>query len=151
MCRSVPFYDGANLCMFICIAKFHVYVDVAFKAYYCCIDHISRETFCRYIWRLRYFIYGLCFISDECRLCDFTHGQIWLPDTANCHMFYLCEKVKVGEYRKQHMTCGDLWWKQEIHTCVRSPPEGCDVNVAVNTYVAPSTSEGEQERWSKLY
>ncbi|KAK2175222.1 hypothetical protein NP493_743g03045 [Ridgeia piscesae] len=86
-------------------------------------------------------INGMACELDECRLCDFTHGQIWLPDTANCHMFYLCEKVKVGEYRKQHMTCGDLWWKQDIHTCVRSPPEGCDVNVSVNIYVTPSTTE----------
>ncbi|KAI0239671.1 hypothetical protein LSAT2_009633 [Lamellibrachia satsuma] len=81
-----------------------------------------------------------CHVYD-CYLCDFTKGQIWLPDRQNCHMFYVCEPIGYLKYRKHHMTCGELWWQQDIHTCVRSPPEGCDVTVDVVTYAAPSTSE----------
>ncbi|KAI0222915.1 hypothetical protein LSAT2_025828 [Lamellibrachia satsuma] len=56
-------------------------------------------------------------------------------------MFYVCEPIGYLKYRKHHMTCGELWWQQDIHTCVRSMPEGCDVTVDVVTYAAPSTSE----------
>ncbi|KAI0240166.1 hypothetical protein LSAT2_009126 [Lamellibrachia satsuma] len=82
----------------------------------------------------------ICKVGN-CSMCDYTNGQIWLPDSVNCHMFYLCEKIGDAEYRKHHMTCGDLWWQQDIHTCVRSPPDGCEVNVSVKTYVPVSTSE----------
>ncbi|KAI0236872.1 hypothetical protein LSAT2_012642 [Lamellibrachia satsuma] len=79
--------------------------------------------------------------ADECFLCDMTNGQIWLPDHENCHMFYVCERIGYRKFRKHHMTCDDLWWQQDIHTCVRSPPEGCDVTVDTVPYAAPSTTE----------
>ncbi|KAI0220620.1 hypothetical protein LSAT2_027886 [Lamellibrachia satsuma] len=81
------------------------------------------------------------FVLDECHLCNYTNGQIWLPDSVNCHMFYLCEKIGDEVYIRHDMTCGELWWQQDIHTCVRSPPEGCAVNVPVNAYVPVSTTE----------
>ena len=83
--------------------------------------------------------------SDECYLCDFTNGQIWLPDRNNCHMFFVCEPIGYLQYNKHHMTCGDLWWQQDIHTCVRSMPDGCDVTAPINPYIAPSTTEGMLE------
>ena len=70
------------------------------------------------------------------------NGQIWLPDHENCHMFYVCERIGYRKFHKFHMTCDDLWWQQDIHTCVRSPPEECDVTVDTVPYAAPSTSEG---------
>ncbi len=81
--------------------------------------------------------------SDECYLCDFTNGQIWLRDHNNCHMFFVCEPIGYLQYRKHHMTCGDLWWQQDIHTCVTRAPDGCDMTVPIVTYPSPSTSEGE--------
>ncbi|KAK2174411.1 hypothetical protein NP493_806g00001, partial [Ridgeia piscesae] len=79
--------------------------------------------------------------SDDCRLCDFTKGQIWLPDHNNCHMFYVCEPIGYLEYRKHHMTCGVLWWQQDIHTCVMEPPVGCDVTAPVVNYEVKSTTK----------
>ena len=84
--------------------------------------------------------------TDDCRLCDFTKGQIWLPDTNNCHMFYVCEPIGYLEYRKHHMTCGVLWWQQDIHTCVMEPPVGCDVTAPVVTYEIKSTTRGKTQR-----
>ncbi|KAI0232633.1 hypothetical protein LSAT2_017057 [Lamellibrachia satsuma] len=39
------------------------------------------------------------------------------------------------------MTCGDLWWHQDIHSCERSPQPGCDDTAPVVPYIAPSTTE----------
>lgn len=67
----------------------------------------------------------------DCHLCDFTKGQIWRPDPLNCHRFYICEPMgdvdgdgvsDVGEYRIQHMTCDELYWDQDLHTCVVVKP-----------------------------
>ncbi|KAK2186747.1 hypothetical protein NP493_190g03002 [Ridgeia piscesae] len=80
--------------------------------------------------------------ANECYLCDFTKGQIWLPDRHNCHMFYVCEPIGWGQYRKHHMTCGDLWWHQDIHSCERTPQEDCDKTGPVVDYIAPSTTKG---------
>ncbi|KAI0236875.1 hypothetical protein LSAT2_012645 [Lamellibrachia satsuma] len=78
---------------------------------------------------------------DDCRLCDFTKGQIWLPDLENCHMFYVCEPIGPLTYTKHHMTCGELWWQQDIHTCVFEPPAECDVTAPVRLYTDPSSTE----------
>ncbi|KAI0208076.1 hypothetical protein LSAT2_007249 [Lamellibrachia satsuma] len=64
---------------------------------------------------------GLPEIPD-CSKCDYTRGQVWLPHVFNCHAFILCEPVGNGEYLAHEMTCGDLYWSQEYHTCVLDEP-----------------------------
>ncbi|KAK2161998.1 hypothetical protein NP493_1548g00037 [Ridgeia piscesae] len=76
-------------------------------------------------------------VPVDCHKCDFTKGQIWRPDPENCHRFYICEPLvdansdgisDVGEYRIHHMTCDELYWDQDLHTCVEEMPANaqCD-------------------------
>ncbi|KAI0218126.1 hypothetical protein LSAT2_030156 [Lamellibrachia satsuma] len=55
-------------------------------------------------------------------------------------MFYVCKPIGYLKYRKHHMTCGDLWWHQDIHSCERSPQPGCDDTAPAIPYTAPSTT-----------
>ncbi|KAK2177741.1 hypothetical protein NP493_582g02050 [Ridgeia piscesae] len=37
-------------------------------------------------------------------------------------MYYLCEPLGNGQFRRHHLTCGVLYWNQIFHTCVFSKP-----------------------------
>ncbi|KAI0208075.1 hypothetical protein LSAT2_007248 [Lamellibrachia satsuma] len=76
----------------------------------------------------------------DCSRCDYTNGQIWLQDRNNCHMYFVCEPLGNGEYRIHHVTCGELFWNQDYHTCVPVMPADVDCVVGpVNLYPEPST------------
>ena len=79
-----------------------------------------------------------------CSRCNYTMGQLWKADLANCHLFYICEPLGNGEYRAHHATCGDLYWHQAYHTCVRVKPEDatCD-DGPVSPYIPSTTTEGQ--------
>ncbi|KAI0213204.1 hypothetical protein LSAT2_001799 [Lamellibrachia satsuma] len=78
----------------------------------------------------------------DCDKCDFTMGQVWRPDEKNCHRFYVCEPTPVqGEYTVHHMTCGDLFWNQDIHTCVAEKPEGV---ICLDGDVVTANAGGQQ-------
>ena len=82
--------------------------------------------------------------KDPCSRCDFTNGQIWLPDHSNCHLYYICEPLGSGEYSKLHATCGELFWNQAYHTCVPVMPEDSDCDEGpVSLYIQPTTPKGE--------
>ncbi|KAI0236833.1 hypothetical protein LSAT2_012602 [Lamellibrachia satsuma] len=76
----------------------------------------------------------------DCSRCDYTNGQIWLQDRNNCHMYYICEPLGNGEYRIHHVTCGELFWNQDYHTCVPVMPPDVDCDIGpVSLYIQPST------------
>ena len=86
------------------------------------------------------------FVSEpDCNRCDYTKGQIWLPDSHNCHDYYICEKVDTWAGRwywtYHHVSCGLLYWDQSRLTCTTVMQPDCEDQDPV-TIIPPSTPEG---------
>ncbi|KAI0235885.1 hypothetical protein LSAT2_013572 [Lamellibrachia satsuma] len=87
--------------------------------------------------------------EPDCTRCDYTKGQIWLPDSQNCHDYYICEKVDTWLGRwywtYHHVSCGLLYWDQSRLTCTPIIQPGCQDQVP-EVVVQPDLSGGRDRQ-----
>ena len=95
--------------------------------------------------------YVSVFFLDEpdCTRCNYAQGQIWCPNSQNCHLFYICERLPGSplRYRVHVGTCGHLYWSQRQLTCVRKPDVNCVVPDVVTFKPSPMVLVGTYYQW----
>ncbi|KAI0233224.1 hypothetical protein LSAT2_016522, partial [Lamellibrachia satsuma] len=54
-----------------------------------------------------------------CSLDDCNKGMVWIAHSANCHLYFVCERVYRNKFRMHGIDCGELFWNQYTLLCER--------------------------------
>ena len=100
------------------------------------LHYLIIKNHCSIYWSQYHFGHQHVIVAEpDCTRCDYTKGQIWLPDSQNCHDYYICEKVDTWGGRwywtYHHVSCGLLYWDQSRLTCTPMIQPGCEEQIPV--------------------
>ena len=81
--------------------------------------------------------------EPDCSRCNYTTGQIWLPDSLDCQKYYICVKIFKSDnssyWDNFHVACANtLYWDQSKLTCTDEIPDDCIVQ---GTALPPATTD----------